>query len=74
MALVGRHLENGSIEEDPGELVVLEAAAPDVIFTQLRIGAAITSSARFDINLSGSIDNSDALFAKAIVASPSRKT
>jgi len=45
----------------------------DVILAKLRIGAAITANARFDMDLSGAINISDAEFAKAHVTSPGRK-
>jgi hypothetical protein len=45
----------------------------DAILTKVKIGAAIATNARYDMNLDGSITNADALFAKAAVASPARK-
>ncbi len=46
----------------------------DAIVTQVRAGAALSGDARFDIDLSGTIDGADVLLAKSRVTSPARQS
>lgn len=45
----------------------------DAILTKTKIGAGIASNARYDMDLPGTINITDAEFAKARVNSPARK-